>query len=200
MWRTRGVTAAVALAALAVTPVATAQPVDPSVVTSLPVLGRAALSVALVGVVGGAFVFRKRQFVDRAVDDLLARPGVAVLYGLIAYVLVLMVGLYGVSILAEVGAANTPAGLIPLAILVSGAVTLGALGFLVVGTVLTDLNGARRPWQGLAVGAAMSAVGWLALPGLGAVAVWVLIAAFGVGGTTRTWVHSERTVASEREA
>lgn len=200
MWRTRGVVAVVGLAALAATPVATAQPVDPSVVTSLSVVGQAALSVALVGVVGGVFVSRKEQFVDRAVDDLMDRPGIAVVYGLVAYVLVLMLGLYGVSILAEVGIANTPAGIIPLAILVLGVVTLGALGFLVVGTVLTDLNGARRHWQGLAIGAAMSAVGWVALPGLGALAVWVLIAAFGVGGTTRTWVHSERTVAAEREA
>jgi hypothetical protein len=200
MWRTRGVVAVVGIAALAATPVATAQPVDPSVVTSLSVVGQAALSVALVGVLGGVFVSRKGQFVDRAVDDLMDRPGVAVVYGLIAYVLVLMLGLYGVSILAEVGVANTPAGIIPLAILVLGAATLGALGFLVVGTVLTDLNGARRHWQGLAIGAAMSAVGWVALPGLGALAVWVLIAAFGVGGTTRTWVHSERTVAAEREA
>jgi hypothetical protein len=199
MRRTHAVGSLVTLAALAATPVASAQPIDSTSLTSLSVVGRALLSATLVAGFGAVLVDRKGTFVDQAVDDLLARPSVAIIYGLIAYVLVLMVGMYVVSLLAEVGAVNTAASLVPLAILVIGGIALGALGFVVVGTVLTDLRGVRRPWQGLAIGVAISAVGWLALPAIWALALWLLLAAFGVGGTTRTWVHSERTVTSEQE-
>jgi MFS family permease len=74
---------------------------------------------------------------------------------------------------------------------------LAGLGFAVVGTLVTDVRGRRRPWQGLVLGAIISAVGWLLLPFLGGVLAWVLVASFGIGGPTREWFHSDRRVESD---
>jgi hypothetical protein len=69
---------------------------------------------------------------------------------------------------------------------------LAGLGFLVVGTLVTELNGPRQPWTGLVVGAAASAVAWLVLPTLAGVVAWFLVTAVGIGGATRKWVHATR--------
>lgn len=187
--------------ALAVGPgVAAAQPVDPTAMADAPAFVRGAGSFLLVSLFGGVVLARREPLVDRAVDDVMGRPSVSVLYGLVAFVLVLFAGFYASDLLGRVGVAATPLGYVAIAILVGGVSTLAGLGYVVVGTLLTDLHGGRRPWYGLLLGAALSAVGWVALPVPAAFAVWVLVAAFGVGGRTRTWIHSERFEATELES
>lgn len=171
-----------------------AAPVDPSIVVDGPGIGPALASVVLVGLVGAAVLGRDGAFLDRAVDDTMDRPAVAVVYGLLAYVLVLFAGFYANDLLMRVGVAGTPLGTVVLVVLGGGVLLLSSLGYLVVGTLLTDLHGGRRPRHGLVLGALLSGVGWLLLPVPFAVATWVLVAAVGVGGPTRTWVHSERAV------
>jgi len=184
----------------AVPGVATAQQLDPSVVADAHPLARAIVSFALVGAFGALVLRLRGPLVDRAVDDTMESPTVAVVYGLGAFVFVVFATLYANNVLLQLGLVGTPLGLVAVAVLVGGVSLLGGLGYAVVGTLLTDLYSERRPFQGLLVGGAISAVCWLVLPVLLAFLAWVLVAAFGVGGPTRTWFHGERSVASERSS
>jgi len=187
------------LVALAFLPgVATAQSLDPTMVTDAPPHVRALGSVVLVGLCGGLVLALRRTLVDRAVDDTMGDPFRAVFYGLGAYVFACFLGLFASTFLLQLGVGRTPLGAVVTVALLGGVALLSGLGYAVFGTLLTDLYGVRRPWAGLLVGSAISAVCWLVAPVLPAFAAWVLVAAFGVGGPARTWVHSERTVASER--
>jgi len=187
----RGLVTAAALAALP--GVVAGQPVDPTVLAEASGAVRAAASFAAVLLVGGGLLARYGGFVDRSVDASLERPRVAVVYGVMAFGLVAFVGGYAISQLGrlDVGASLPAVG---LAVTGLAVLVLAGLGFLVVGTLITDVRGGRRPWQGLVLGAALSAVGWLLLPLVGGLIVWVLVASFGVGGPTREWFHTPRHV------
>jgi|GEM_PF-609573 len=184
----------------AVPTVAGAQPLGPSTVADSSGVVRALASIVLVGLVGAAFLLRYGGVVEDAVEDTMDRPVVGIVYGLFAYLLVLFAGLYANDLLVRAGVAGTPLGLLALAILAGGLVLVTSFGYVVVGTLLTDLSGDRRPWYGLLLGALLSGVGWLLLPGLGAVAAWILVGALGIGGATRTWVHRDRPVHAELES
>jgi hypothetical protein len=187
--------------ALAVVPgVATAQSLDPTAVVDAPPVVRALVSTILVGLCGALVLARRDTLVDRAVDDTMGSPTVAVVYGLGAYVFVLFAAFYANNVVLQLGVADTPLAAVAAVVIVGGVALLAGLGYVVVGTLLTDLYGTRRPWLGLLVGSGLSAVGWLVLPLLPAFALWVLVGAFGVGGPTRTWFHGARTVQSERSA
>jgi len=184
---------------LAVLPgVATAQSLDPAVMTDAPPYLRALGSAMLVGLCGGLVLGLRGSLVDRAVDDTMADPTRAVFYGVGAYVFAVFLGLFASTLLLQFGVDGTPLGVLVSVVLVGGVAVLSGFGYTVLGTVLTDVYGVGGPWQGLLVGSAISAVPWLVVPVLPAGATWVLVAAVGVGGRARTWVHSERTVASER--
>jgi hypothetical protein len=192
----RAVGLCVALAALP--GVATAQSLDPTVMTDAPPYVRALGSAALVGLCGGLVLGLRGSLVDRGVDDTMADPTRTVFYGVGAYVFACFLGLFGSTLMLQFGVGGTPLGAFVWVVLVGGVALLSGLGYAVLGTVLTDLYGTRRPLGGLLVGSAISAVPWLVAPILPAAAAWVLVAAVGVGGRARTWVHAERTVASER--
>jgi len=185
---------AVALAGLAAGPgAAAARPIGPSVVVDAPGGVRAVASFLLVVAFGGALLSRYGGVVDRSVEAFLERPLVAAVYGLLAYGLVGFLGTYAYSQLArvgvDVGAVSVVVGVVVLA--------LTGFGFVVVGTTVTDVLGTRRPWKGLVVGGVLSAVGWLLLPLIAAVVAWTVLAAVGIGGPARKWVHAERSVESE---
>lgn len=201
MLPTAGTWGEAALATLVVVPgVAAAQALDPSVVGDVGTVGRAAGSFVAVGAVGAGFLARYSDVVDAAVEDTLARPGAAVAYGLFAYVVVAFLGLFVTNLLIQAGVSSTPLAYLVPAVPAVGVVVLGGLGFAVVGTLLTEVGGPRRRRLGVLFGATISAVGWLVLPLVPAFFAWVLVAAFGVGGMTRTWIHSERTVRTEVNA
>lgn len=197
-WTRRGGVVFLALAALP--GVVTAQPLGPETVASAPPSVRAVASFVLVGVCGGALLARSGSLVDRAVDDTMAAPALAVVYGLGAYVFVLFVGFYANNLFLQFGVTGTPLGSVAGLVLLGGLSLLCGFGYAVVGTLLTDLYAERRPWLGLLVGSAIGAVGWFVLPALFAFAAWVVVAAFGVGGPTRTWFHSDRGVPAERHS
>ncbi|MEF8841186.1 MAG: hypothetical protein V5A62_06115 [Haloarculaceae archaeon] len=173
------------------------QPVDPAILAEAPGMAWAAASFALVLLFGGGLLYRYGSFVDRSVDASMDRPYVAVAYGVMAFGLVAFVGGYAASQLTRVGVGGTGLLLVVVGGVVLVALVLGALGFLVVGTLVTDVQGRRRPWHGLVLGAALSAVGWLLLPLVGGGLAWVLLAAFGIGGPTRLWFHTPRRVDPE---
>lgn len=195
-----GIHQSVGTVALGTTPpaVAIGQSVDVSSLGGLPGYLQAVGSFLLVVLFGGVILRQSEARVHRSLDALQERPYSAVPYGLIAYVVALAVGLYGFSQLGRVGVAGTVLGQFVALSLGGVFVALTAFGFLVVGTLVTDIQGQRRPTYGLLLGAALSAVGWLLLPTAGGFAAWVLIAAFGLGGAVRVWFHAERTVETER--
>ena len=171
-----------------------ARPVDPAVLLEASGALLAAASFVLVLLLGGGLLYRYGEFVDRSVDASMDRPYVAVLYGVMAFGLVVFVGGYAVSQLARVGLGGTGLVVVVGAAGLVGLV-LAALGFLVLGILITDVRGRREPRHGLVLGAALSAVGWLLLPFVGGALVWLLLAAFGVGGPTRRWFHTPRRIA-----
>lgn len=190
-----GTTASALVATLAVLPgTAMAQPIDPSTLPGASGVTLAGASFVVVGVVGAAFLTWSRPFVDEAVDDTMDRPAISVLYGLVAFVLAGFAGLYSTDLISRVGMVGTPLGYVALAVLVVAVCSVAGLGYLVAGTMLTDVFGERDYRLGLLFGAGISAVWWPVLPYVVAVPLWILVAAVGVGGTTRTWVHEERPV------
>lgn len=188
----------VVVAGISVVPApVSAQTIGPATLVEVPGVVRAIVSVLAVALIGWVLISRHEPFLDRAVGDTLDRPGIAVVYGLLAYAFVLFLTFYGLDILSRVGAVGSPLGLVVVAIPVVGTLLLSSLGYVVVGRLIFDIYGDSDPMHGLALGAALSGVGWLFLPFLGGLGVWVLIAAVGIGGPTRTWVHGEHSVATE---
>lgn len=177
--------------------VASAQPIGVDAVTQQSDVVRAIASFVLVALVGAVVLHVRRASIDRAVTATAERPLVAVAYGLLAYVLVLFFVLYAGDLIVRLGATGSPLRYAALAILIGGLALIAGVGYLVVGTLVTDVLDEYRPWQGLVVGAVLSAIGWFALPTTVAIAAWVLVPAVGIGGPMRRWVHRERTVETE---
>jgi|AntRauTorcE11898_2_1112593.scaffolds.fasta_scaffold00156_20 hypothetical protein len=177
---------------------AVVQSVDVTALSGIPGYLQAIGSFLLVVLFGGVILRQSEARVHRSLEAIHERPYSAVPYGLVAYAIALAVGMYGFSQLGRVGVAGTFLGRLVALLLAGVVVSLTAFGFLVVGTFATDVQGQRRPTYGLVLGAALSAIGWLVLPTAGGLAVWVLVAAFGLGGAVRPWVHAERTVETER--
>lgn len=172
--------------------VATAQSLGPSVVTEAPASLRAVASFVLVLLFGGGLLYRYGGFVERSVDSSKEQLLLSVVYGVIAYGLVGFVCVYAYSQLARLGTGGAVLSTVAVATVGIVALTLAGLGFVVVGTLLTDLQGRRQPWVGLVIGAAVSAVAWLALPLLPGLVAWLVVTAFGIGGPTRRWVHASQ--------
>jgi hypothetical protein len=169
---------------------------DLSALLDLSGPARGAISFVLVLLVGVGLLVRREAAVDRAVD--LARDGspLAVVYGVIAFGLLAFVGGYVLTQAVELA----PGTVVPQVLLVLvglAAVVLAGFGYTVLGTWLTEIEGQRRPWPGIVLGAVLSAIPWLVLPGVVAGLGWILLAAVGLGSVTRHWVHGERTVATE---
>jgi len=175
-----------------------AQATDIASLSGLPGHLKALVSFLLVLAFGGVILRRSADRVEHSLDALRERPYSAVPYGLMGYVVSLAVGLLGLAQLSRLGVADTLLGRLAALSLAGAVVSLTSFGFLVVGTLVTDVRGRRRPIHGLLAGAALSAVGWLALPTAGGLAVWILVSAFGLGGAVRRWFHAERTVRTER--
>ncbi len=170
--------------------------IDPSIIIDIGGPVRAVVSFLVVMLVAGLVRAQFDGLLDRAVDDVVDRPRVAIVYGLFAYGLVLFGGLYISDILLRVGATGTSFGYAVLMFLTIGVLVISGVGFLVVGTIVEDLRSGRQGWLGPFVGAAISTVPWLLLPFTASAAVWIAMAAFGVGGRTRTWVHATRSIES----
>jgi len=174
--------------------------VDPAAVANLSAASRAAVSFVAVLIVGTAILLRSRGFVEGATETSFARPHVSVLYGVVGYGLVSFVGFVGLTQLSYVGLSGSVVGA-GLVVLVGLALfVLTVLGGTVVGTGLVGVVSERQPWTGLVLVAACGAGAWLVLPPLGVGAAWLLVAAVGLGGPIRAWIHTERTVAAERRS
>jgi len=182
---------AVALASVVSVPTALAG-MDPAGVAGAGGPVRAAASFVSVLLVGTVLRSRFGGRVERAVDDLVDRPRVAVFYGALAYGILLLTGLYANDILIRTATLGT-AGFVVFGALVLGMVLLTSVGYAVLGSVVTELWTGRRSWLAPVLGAAISVVPWLLLSFSAGTLAWIVLAAFGIGGRTRTWVHATRS-------
>lgn len=176
---------------------AVAQVGDPSALLGLSGPAYAGLSFLLILIASVVLLDRREQTVDRAVDRAIEGLPLAAVYGVIPFASVVFIGGYVLSQTARVGVTNRILVWVLGTAVAVAIVTFAGLGYLVVGAYVTELEGERRLWTGAAVGATLSALPWLVLPALPALATWAVVAAVGLGGTTRKWVHGERTVESE---
>jgi hypothetical protein len=178
--------------------VAAAQPVDPSVLSELSGVARAGGSFGLVLLFGALVLARHGRLVDDAVGVSMGRPHLSFVYGCMAYGFVVFMGGLGLTQLGQIGLDDPTVLLVVAGVLSVLVLLLSGLGYAVVGAWLTGLYGPQRPWNGLVFGAALSSVGWLFLPVLPGVLLWVAVGAVGLGGPVRAWVHDERSVESHR--
>ncbi|WP_324759424.1 hypothetical protein [Haloarcula montana] len=172
---------------------------DPSILTDASGLLQGVVSFLLVLAAGWLILVRSPGRVDEAVDTLYDEPVRAVLYGAMAYAVVLLLGLYGVNQIVRIGVGGGRLAQIGVVGIGVAVLVLTGFGFLVLGTLLTDIQRERRPQYGLLVGATLSAVGWILLPLPWSAVVWFGLAAFGIGGSARVWLHTDRTVETERQ-
>jgi hypothetical protein len=183
------------LAATVVNPVV--GQLEPGVATDLSRPLRGLVSFVLVLIAGAVVLRLRRNYVDESIDAIADSPATAILYGIAGYVIVGIVALYGATTLARLSVAG---GIfVRIVILISSAfvLLLTSFGFLVVGTLLTDILRRRQPALGLLIGASLSAVSWILLSPTASIVSSLAIAAFGIGGSARLWIHSERTVETE---
>lgn len=170
---------------------------EPAAATDLSKPLRGLVSFCLVLGSGAVVLQRRQDYVNEAISAISDSPATAVLYGIAGYAILGLVGLYGATTLASlsvVGGVLVRLGVIASSVLVLG---LTGFGFLVVGTLLTDVCYRRRPSHGLLIGASLSAVPWFLFSPVGGIASSLAVAAFGIGGSVRVWIHSERTVETE---
>ncbi|MBX0324457.1 hypothetical protein EGH21_15615 [Halomicroarcula sp. F13] len=165
------------------------QAFDPSMVTEASPAVRAAASFLLTILFGGAVIYRGGGRLDGAVEASSERPLAAVVYGLMAFGIVTFFVVYAFSQLANLGIGTTVLTALGAVVFAVAFLSLGGLGFAVVGVWVTESFGGRDPWAGLVGVGAVSAVAWLVLPAVVSVAVWLAIAAIGLGGPARRWVH-----------
>lgn len=166
------------------------QALDPAVAAGAPGAVRAAVSFLLTILLGGFVIYRYGDRVDAAVDASMSNPVASTVYGLGAFVFVVFVVAFGLSELSRAGVGLRLVSTVVLVAFAAMVLLLGAVGFGVVGVWLAGVLGARDPLVGLAAVAGASAVAWLVLPFVLGALVWLAIAAVGVGGPTRQWVHA----------
>lgn len=169
------------------------QAVDLSTFLGASAEWRAAASFLLTVVFGGAVIYRYGGRIDGAVDASMDRPLVSTLYGLMAYGLLLFATGYLFSQLAGAGLESRVVWVAFAAAFGAVVFSLCGYGFVIVGAWVTDIIGSRDPWAGLVGVGILIAVAWLLLPVILGAIVWFGIAALGIGGPTRLWIHEDVT-------
>ncbi|WP_247415189.1 hypothetical protein [Halomarina salina] len=172
------------------------QAVEPAAIldASGPVLATLAFVATVLS--GGAVLSVAGGRIDDAVDASMANPLVSVVYGLVAFGLVVFLVGYAVSQLSRFGVASGVLATLLLIVLCLLVLSLSGFGFVVVGAWLTTAVGGREPWVGLVAVGLVCATVWLVLPFAVAAVVWLALACLGVGGPTRRWIHADEAEAT----
>ncbi|WP_144905379.1 hypothetical protein [Halobellus captivus] len=167
------------------------QAVDPATVVDLPATYRAAVAFLSSTLAGGAVNYWYGNRIKAAVEASTENLPLAVLYGFFAYSLAGFLVAYGFTQFARLGV-SASVGLILGGVALGGALlTLGGVGYVVVGAWIADLAGFSDPWIGLLAVGLVGAVAVLALPFLLGAVAWFAIAAVGIGGSVRRWIHAD---------
>ena len=172
------------------------QAFDPTLVTDAPATVRALAAFLASTFFGGLVLYREGDRLSAAVEASASSIPLATLYGLFAYGLVSFVVVYAYTQLARLGVGVAALSAVVGIVLLLGLLSLGGLGFAIVGTYLAEAVAVRDPWLGLVGVGLVAAVAVLVLPLAVGGLVWFGIAAVGIGGPVRKWVHAD---AAERQ-
>lgn len=140
---------------------------------------------------GGLVLYRYGDRVPGAVEASTANPLVSVVYGFIAYGLVGFAIGYVYSQVARIGISARIYGVVLVILLGAAFFSLGGLGFVIVGQWAADAAGLGDPWLGLVGVGLFGAAAVLAFPLAVGALVWLGIAAVGIGGPVKRWIHSD---------
>ncbi|SFR65458.1 hypothetical protein [Halogeometricum limi] len=165
------------------------QAVDPAALTDAPRTVRAGVSFASTIVFGGATLYWFGGTLDEAVTASTESPLLSLLYGVLAYGFAFFAVGYTYSQLARIGAASPLFSSVLVAALAVFVLSLTGYGFAVVGAWAGEAFGLSSPWPGLVGAATLGAAVWLLAPFAVGLVCWVVLAAWGLGGPTRRWVH-----------
>jgi hypothetical protein len=167
------------------------QALGPSALTGTPTEIRAGVCFLLTVAFGGAVIYRYGSRLDGFVDASMSSPLLSALYGVMAYGIVAFMTGYAYSQLSQLLVGSPLLPLVVGAVFAAFVLALGGLGFVVVGAWLARAAGFGDPWLGLIGVGGASAVAWLVLPVAVAGLVWLVIAAVGIGGPARRWIHAD---------
>jgi hypothetical protein len=148
--------------------------------------------VALVSTLlfGGGTLYWFGGRLGEAVDASAESLPLSLLYGVMAYVLVVFLVGYAFSQLSRIGAASPLLTSLLVAVLAVFVLSLVGYGFAVDGTWVADAAGLSDPWVGLVLVAGFTTMVWLVAPFFVGLLVWGAVAAVGLGGPARRWVHA----------
>ncbi|MDQ2056232.1 MULTISPECIES: hypothetical protein [Halobellus] len=177
--------------------VAPLQAFDPSVVFDAPAPTRAVGAFLASVVFGGLVIYRYGDRLTAAVEASTESPILSVLYGFIAYGLVSFLVVYAYSQLAGFGVGVSLITVAGAVVLGGALLSLGGLGFVIVGSWLANAAGVQDPWIGLLGVALGASIAVLVLPVVFGALVWFGVAAVGIGGPVRRWIHADK---AERRA
>jgi hypothetical protein len=142
---------------------------------------------------GGVAIYRYSGRLAAAADASTESLPLSVLYGFLAYGLVGFIVAYGYTQLTGLGVGTPALTVLGGVVLGGGLLALSGVGYVVLGVWLTDSAGIGDPWTGLVGVGLVGAAAVLVLPLVAGAVVWFGIAAVGIGGPVRTWVHADAT-------
>lgn len=172
--------------------------IDVTAVVGASGAARAVGSLLSTVVFGGAVLYRYGGRLDGAVEASMRNPLLSVVYGSVAYGGVVFAFSYLYNQLGRIGVAAGSVSLVAVPLFFLLILVLGGVGFAVVGVWVTEALGTRDPWIGLVGVGGVSAAAWLLLPFAFGAGVWVAVAATGIGGPTRMWLHADSVRVEER--
>jgi len=152
---------------------------------------RALAAFLLSTLFGGVVLYRYGNRLPAAVEASMANPLVSLVYGFVAYGLVLFFAGYAYSQVAQIGVSSPIVGIGLYAVLGVLLAALGGVGFAVVGGWVAELAGLRDAWFGLVSTGLAAAAAVLVLPFVVGALVWFALAAIGLGGPVRRWIHAD---------
>lgn len=166
------------------------QAFTPGTFTDAPRTVRAGVSLVSTLLFGGGTLYWFGGRLNDAVDASADSPLLSLLYGVMAYGFAFFLVGYAYSQLARAGAVSPLVSSVLVVVLAVFVLTLGGYGFAVAGAWLSSMAGFPDPWPGLVGLVAVSTVAWLLGPFVVGLAVWAGVAALGLGGPARRWVHA----------
>jgi len=161
-----------------------------SIVDAPPAV-RALAAFLLSTLFGGAVLYRYGNRLPAAVDTSMSNPLVSLVYGFVAYGLVAFFAGYAYSQIARIGVSSPIVGLVLTGVLGILLFALGGIGFAVVGGWVAEIAGLRDAWFGLVGTGLAAAAAVLVLPFVIGALVWFALAAIGLGGPVKRWIHAD---------
>lgn len=152
---------------------------------------RALVAFLLSTLFGGIVLYRYGNRLPAAVETSMSNPLVSLVYGFVAYGLVAFFAGYAYSQVAQIGISSPLLGVGLTVVLGVLLAALGGVGFAVVGGWVAELVGLRDAWFGLVSTGLAAAAAVLVLPVVLGALVWFAVAAIGLGGPVKRWIHAD---------